>query len=167
MLATVTPLTSRHSAKHGCSTPENKKLYDIWYQARARCHSPDHPKYSAYGGRGIEMCEEWREDVAAFVAYIDSALGPRPEGCSLDRIDNDGNYAPGNLKWSTSIQQANNKRTNRFVTYRLHRFTVAQFCRIIRKDHRGVLRSLNRGKSPDEIASDSVVLQTTVLPLAA
>ena len=163
--AIVTPFPSRHTAKHGCSTPENKKLYDLWYQARGRCHNPDHPKYPAYGGRGIQMCEEWREDVAAFVAYINSALGPRPDGCSLDRIDNDGHYAPGNLKWSTSFQQANNKRTNRFVTYRHGRHTVAEFSRMIGKGPKGVLRSLNRGKSPEQIAE--LYGFTTVLPLAA
>lgn len=156
---------SHRSVNHGCSTPENKKLYDIWYQARSRCHNPDHPKYHAYGGRGIQMCEEWWEDVAAFVAYINSALGPRPDGCSLDRVDNDGNYAPGNLKWSTTFQQANNKRTNRSVTYRGNSYTVAEFSRMIEKDPRGVLRSLNRGKSPEHIAATSG--SRAVLPLAA
>jgi len=112
------------------------------------------------------MCEEWRDDVAAFVAYVNSALGPKPEGCSLDRRDNDGNYAPGNLKWSTAIQQANNKTTNRFVTYRHSRYTVAEFCRLIAKEPKGVLRSLNRRKSPEQIANSSG-FQNTVLPLAA
>ena len=152
--------------KHGCSTPEKKKLYDIWYQARARCHNPDHPKYPAYGARGIQMCKVWREDVAAFVAYVEAVLGPKPDGCSLDRIDNEGNYAPGNLKWSTKFQQANNKRTNRFVTYGSNLYTVAEFSRMIDKDPRGVQRSLNRGKSPEQIA-DSSGFQDTVLPLAA
>ena len=164
-IATVTSITSRHTAMHGCSTPENKKLYDIWYQARARCHNPDHRKYPAYGARGIQMCEEWRENVAAFVAYVESVLGPKPEGCSLDRVDNDGNYAPGNLKWSTTLQQANNKRTNRFVMYRRGRYTVAEFSRIIGKEPRGVLRSLNRKKSPEQIAA--IAGFKTVLPLAA
>jgi hypothetical protein len=112
------------------------------------------------------MCEEWREDVAAFVAYVNSALGPKPEGCSLDRRDNDGNYAPGNLKWSTTVQQANNKRTNRFVTYRRSRYTVAEFSRMIGKEPKGVLRSMNRGKSTEQVA-DMVGFQYTVLPLAA
>lgn len=152
--------------KHGCSTPENKNLYDIWYQARARCHNPAHRKYPAYGGRGIQMSEEWREDVAAFVGYLEAVLGPKPDGCSLDRIDNEGNYGPGNLKWSTTFQQANNKRTNRFVTYGSNRYTVAQFCRMIEKDPRGVLRSLNRGKSPEQLAVSSG-FQNTVLLLAA
>lgn len=156
--------TSRGQIKHGCSTPKKIKLYNIWFQARARCHKPDHRKYPAYGARGIQMCEEWREDVAAFVAYMDYTLGPKPEGCSLDRVDNDGNYAPGNLKWSTTFQQANNKRTNRSVTYRRNRYSVAQFSRMIEKDPRGVLRSLNRGKSPEQIAA--IAGFKAVLPLA-
>lgn len=164
-LAVVTPFPTRPMVKHGCSTPENKKLYDIWYQERGRCHNPEHPKYPAYGGRGIQMCAEWREDVAAFVDYVISALGSRPDGCSLDRIDNDGNYAPGNLKWSTPVQQANNKRTNRFVTYRRSRYTVAEFSRMIGREPKGVLRSLNRGKSPEQIAAFHGF--NTVLPIAA
>ena len=111
------------------------------------------------------MCEEWRENVAAFVGYVESVLGPKPEGCSLDRVDNDGNYAPGNLKWSTTFQQANNKRTNKSVMYRRNRYTVAEFSRIIGKEPRGVLRSLNRKKSPEQIAA--IAGFKTVLPLAA
>jgi len=99
------------------------------------------------------MCQEWRENVAAFVAYVVSALGQRPEGYSLDRIDNDGPYAPGNVRWASVTEQANNKRTNRFVTYEHSRYTVAQFSRTIGQGPKGVLRSLNRGRTPEQIAA--------------
>ena len=77
-----------------------------------RCENPDSRSYGNYGGRGISVYPDWH-DVTAGVAWIDAKLGPRPEGCSLDRIDNDGNYEPGNVRWATALQQAGNRRTRR------------------------------------------------------
>lgn len=92
---------------HGLS---EHPCYRIWVGMMHRCHNPDFPNYSGYGGRGIQVCPEWREDVAVFVAWMDENLGPRPEGCSIDRIDNDGNYEPGNVRWATASQQRRNQR---------------------------------------------------------
>lgn len=85
-------------------------LYGTWNQMRHRCHDPKHSNYSAYGGRGISVYEPWREDVAAFINWITANLGTRPEGYSLDRIDVDGNYEPGNLRWADRFTQAANQR---------------------------------------------------------
>jgi hypothetical protein len=123
------------------------------------------PEPDSFGHTNLQPAN-WHQDVAAFVGFVETVLGLKPDGYSLDRIDNEGNYAPGNLKWSTTFQQANNKRTNRFVTYGSNLYTVAEFSRMIVKDPRGVLRSLNRGKSPEQIAVNSG-FQSTVLPLAA
>lgn len=89
---------------HGLSrTPE----YGAWKNMIARCTDPDNDSWRDYGGRGITVCEEWRGDPIAFYKYV----GPRPSGAhSIDRIDNDGNYEPGNVKWSTPEQQATNRR---------------------------------------------------------
>ena len=76
--------------------PKTKKLYDIWKCARARCFNPKHPKYPRYGGRGITMCQEWR---LSFEAFLDHVRPIYREGMLMDRIDNDGNYEPGNLRW--------------------------------------------------------------------
>ena len=62
--------------------------------------------WANYGGRGIRMCDEWLNSYAAFLAY----MGERPEGMTLDRIDVDGNYEPGNVRWATPLEQARNKR---------------------------------------------------------
>lgn len=87
--------------------------YHAWRAAKARCFNKQHRSYKWYGGRGITMCAEWREDFRAFYDYI----GPRPEEpgkernlLSLDRINNDGNYEPGNVRWATHKQQQNNRR---------------------------------------------------------
>ena len=71
-----------------------------------RCYNPDNPAFLHYGGRGIYICTRWLVDFWAFV----EDMGPRPEGYSIDRIDNDGPYDPRNCKWSSPLEQAHNKR---------------------------------------------------------
>jgi hypothetical protein len=86
-------------------------VYWAWKRIRRRCLNPDDRSYSDYGGRGITICDEWRDDPVAFVAYVDDFLGPRPTHSStLDRIDNDGPYRPGNLRWATKAAQTYNRR---------------------------------------------------------
>lgn len=74
-----------------------------------RCYDATTKSYPYYGARGIEVCEAWH-DPATFISYIEIELGPRPERHSLDRIDNNGNYEPGNLRWATNSQQMLNRR---------------------------------------------------------
>lgn len=71
-----------------------------------RCHNPNHAAFAYYGARGINVCDRWRNSVEAFIAEV----GPRPLGLTLDRIDNDGNYEPGNVRWATKSQQQRNRR---------------------------------------------------------
>jgi hypothetical protein len=83
-----------------------------WRSAKCRCSCPTHKQYSDYGGRGITMCEEWQDNYEAFYEY----MGPKPgKEWTLDRIDVNGNYEPGNVRWATHEQQQQNKRANRFT----------------------------------------------------
>lgn len=83
--------------------------WGAWRNAIARCTDETNKNWERYGGRGIEVCDDWVHDATGFEAFLDH-IGPRPgPGWSLDRIDNDGNYEPGNVRWATAKTQANNK----------------------------------------------------------
>jgi hypothetical protein len=89
-----------------CYTPE----WGAWAGIKQRCFDPKSVSFDDYGGRGITMAPEWRDDFLAFYEH----LGPRPSPAySVDRIDVDGNYEPGNVRWATRSQQAANKRPRR------------------------------------------------------
>jgi hypothetical protein len=99
----------QHSAKsHGLARQGQKAPeYSSWIAMKARCFRENHIAFRHYGGRGITVCDEWRNDFAAFLGHI----GPKPSPAhSVDRIDNDGNYRPGNVRWATAAEQAANRR---------------------------------------------------------
>lgn len=102
--------------RHGMSRSGGK--YNAWKSMVQRCHSPTSDKYRWYGARGISVCDRWRFGDGSLTGYecFVADTGERPAGMSLDRINNDGNYEPGNCRWATAKQQANNKRRRISVT---------------------------------------------------
>jgi len=98
------------------------KIYMVWSDMLKRCNNPGHPSYKHYGGRGISVCERWR-DIENFV----SDMGDPEEKRELDRIDNDGPYSPDNCRWATRSEQANNSRRNKWVSYQGETLTVTQW----------------------------------------
>jgi hypothetical protein len=89
--------------------------YNRWYSMVIRCENASHPTYRHYGARGIAVYSEWAKDPWSFFNYLDSELGPCPPKHSLDRIDVNGNYEPGNLRWASPQEQAANRRPRRLV----------------------------------------------------
>lgn len=99
-----------HSTTHGHSSRnENGKqspTYISWLHMNDRCSNPKSTQWKYYGGRGIEVCEEWRTDFTAFLRD----MGHRPEGLTLDRMDGEGNYELANCRWATQEEQVKNRR---------------------------------------------------------
>lgn len=91
-----------------------------------RCYNPKEKRYPDYGGRGITVCDRWRE---SFFNFRDD-MGPRPNGLSLDRRDNEGNYCKENCKWSTAKEQASNRRNNRWIEIGGERHLVGEWAEI-------------------------------------
>lgn len=107
----------------GCQTAgglpkQFPREYHTWWDAKSRCHNPDHPAYPSYGAKGIFMCEQWRESFEQFLKDV----GPRPEGMSLDRIDPFGPYAPEHngkpqVRWADRKTQDRNKKGTKWVLH--------------------------------------------------
>jgi hypothetical protein len=88
-------------------------LIYTWESMLSRCYSPSNRKYPRYGGRGIRVCERWRK----YQNFL-SDMGERPEGYTLDRIDNNGDYCPENCQWADQKTQNRNRSDNRILRYR-------------------------------------------------
>jgi len=106
---------------HGQSRSPEFRIYMAMIQ---RCENPNSPAFADYGGRGIRVAREWRLSFESFLADV----GPRPSNAhSLDRIDVNGNYEPGNVRWATRKEQARNMRSNRLLTHNGQTMTLAEW----------------------------------------
>jgi hypothetical protein len=113
--------TAANRRTHGLSGSAD---YARWRTMIQRCTDPSSDQFKRYGGRGITVCARWR-DFAAF--YGD--MGPAPAGHTLDRIDNSKGYEPGNCRWATPSEQANNRRSNHLVEFRGETRTLTEWAR--------------------------------------
>lgn len=127
--------------------------YNAWISMKKRCFNEHCHAYKNYGGRGITVCEQWKNNFNQFL--LD--MGECPDGLSIDRIDNNGNYEPSNCRWASKREQAQNRRSNRYITYNNVTKLISDLA-----DQYGILRStmsqaLNRyGCSIDDIIKRNV-----------
>jgi len=130
----------------GRSTPE----YTAWGSMITRCENPNVHNYASYGGRGVRVCSAWRGDFAAFLAHVGRRPSPRH---SIDRIDNDGNYEPGNVRWATTAQQNRNQRDNLFVEVEGRRVLLKDAAETSGVPLTTARRRLSRGLPIEEVLS--------------
>ena len=102
------------------------KIYQTWYDIKRRCFAPNNKSYANYGGRGITLYAPWVNSFQAFYKYVSQLEHFGEEGYTLDRIDNDGNYEPCNLRWATRKEQNRNTRRNHLVEYEGEKMSVAE-----------------------------------------
>lgn len=127
------------------------KAYAAWCKMKRRCLCKTSSDYYLYGGRGIRVHREWELSFTTFLRDVGEPPSPKH---SIDRIDNSGNYEPGNVKWSTPVEQANNKRNNRKVLFNGNKISIA-LASSITGLHRSAIRSLsaNYGATVEEMVS--------------
>lgn len=127
------------------------RAYAVWSDMKHRCYNPSYKKFHNYGGRGITVCDRWKNTFKNF--YID--MGERPVGKTIDRINNNGNYEPTNCRWATIKEQNNNTRANHQIIFNGMVKNVRQWSRFLGIGESAIHYRLKRGLSICE------VLQTT------
>lgn len=110
---------------HGAAVRATLPLYRVYTNMRARCERESSDMYHCYGGRGIGVCEQWRENPRAFVDW--ALTNGYEKSLSIERVDNDGNYSPENCRWATSMEQGSNTSRNRYLIFRGRRQTISQW----------------------------------------
>lgn len=148
--------------KHGhIRNNKRTKEYRMWIGMKNRCFNPNADQYHNYGGRGITVCEEWKESFEAFLNYV----GPCPSTKhSLDRIDVNGDYEPGNVRYATTKEQCNNKRNNHRLEYNGESHTITEWGELLGIGKRIILTRL-RAKWPVAKTLTTPIKQNRILQL--
>lgn len=141
--------SSASNTKHGLSS---HPIYGTWVCMISRCYDLNCAGYKDYGGRGITVCDRWRESFANFL----SDMGERPKGWSIDRIDNNKGYCPENCRWATSVEQNNNTRRNRILSHDGKTQTMTQWAMELGFSVQAIYDRLRRGWSVERALSEPV-----------
>lgn len=132
---------NKRTTTHGYSRARLPE-YKAWGSIKERCYNPNHKSYKRYGGRGIFMCDEWRNDFLRF--YSDMGRKPTPQH-SVERIENDKGYYKENCKWGLPIEQNNNTRSNKYLTHNGETLTYMQWAHRLGFNRMLIKNRLNLG----------------------
>lgn len=134
------------NAVHTNRTPE----YKVWSAMKSRCYNPNNIGYDNYGGRGIKVCDRWKNSFENFL----TDMGPRPsKDMSIDRIDFNGNYEPSNCRWANDKTQSNNRRSSVFVEYQGIKMSSAEWAEVVGLRNFTVLNRLKADWSIKDVLS--------------
>jgi hypothetical protein len=161
-------VTSAVKRTHGHSVGDRPSaVYTAYRSMMARCYNPRSGGYAIYGARGIKVCDRWRfgdGGRSGFECFADD-MGPKPSPRhSIDRVDSRGPYSPENCRWATAREQANNRRSNRYVVFRGEKMTLAEAVRRSGLNYGTVQSRLDRGL-PDAEAFNEHSSDARCLPL--
>lgn len=143
-------LLVKHFTKHGARKTKEKteRLYFTWKNMRARCLDTSNRHYSYYGGRGIAVCDEWKNSYSSFRKWaLENGYN---ESLTIDRIDVNGNYEPSNCRWATRQEQARNKRTNIFIEYNGEKYVLNDLAQMVGVNRKTLKRRIDKGLSVQE-----------------
>lgn len=143
-----------HEIKYGDS---RERLRNIWYLMKYRCENTDSPAYKNYGQRGISVCDEWSNGDKGYFLFKEWALANGyDDSLTIDRIDNNLGYSPENCRWIDSNEQANNKRSNVYITHNGESLTVAQWARKLGLNKATIYRRIEMGWDPERALTQPI-----------
>lgn len=138
-------MVSQQKTKH---KHYGEKIYIIWIAMKGRCYNKKNISYKDYGERGIQVCDEWKNDFMAFYEWANK--NGYIEGLSIDRVDFNGNYCPDNCRWVSKEFQQSNKRNNKYITYQGKTMTIPQWSRYLGVPYERLRGRLDRGWSIED-----------------
>lgn len=142
----------------GLDSKVRRRIKQIWYHMKARCYNPKCDTYRLYGGRGIKICDEWLNDFESFVEWaLSNGYNPNVtySECTIDRIDNDGNYEPNNCRWINMKAQSRNRRNTLRIEYNGEKISWQDFADITGiTNEKFVRRRVESGMNADEIIEE-------------
>ena len=134
---------------HGMS---KTRIYGIWHGIKARCYYPKNAGYSHYGGRGINVCDEWKNNFQAF--YDWAMANGYNDNLSIDRIDVNGNYEPSNCRWLTIKEQQNNKTNNVIIEFNGEKLNLSQWAKKLNIPVHTLICRRNLGWDDERVLSE-------------
>lgn len=143
--------TANANSTHRYALPGRvSRIYLTWQRAKDRCHNPNNKRYADYGGRGIAMCDRWRDSFEAFL----QDMGEAPEGMSLDRWPNlNGGYEPGNCRWATPQMQSDNRRNTIWVEHEGEKLSLKAYATLVNVSYQALFNRVRYRRQDPKAAA--------------